>query len=110
LHSRRRISFWYGARSRRELFYQEDFDALTRDHANFSWHIALSEPQPDDDWQGDIGFIHKVLYGAYLQDHPTPEDCEYYICGPPLMTAAVIDMLHGLGVEDDNILLDNFGG
>jgi len=110
LHSRRRISFWYGARSRRELFYQQDFDALARDHANFSWHIALSEPQPDDDWQGDIGFIHKVLYEAYLQDHPTPEDCEYYICGPPLMTAAVIDMLHGLGVEDDNILLDNFGG
>jgi Na+-transporting NADH:ubiquinone oxidoreductase subunit F len=110
LHSRRRISFWYGARSRRELFYQEDFDALARVHANFSWHIALSEPQPDDDWQGDIGFIHQVLYEKYLEDHPTPEDCEYYICGPPLMTAAVIDMLHGLGVEDDNILLDNFGG
>jgi Na+-transporting NADH:ubiquinone oxidoreductase subunit F len=110
LHSTRRISFWYGARSRRELFYQDDFDALAREHANFSWHVALSEPQPEDDWQGDTGFIHQVLYQRYLKDHPAPEDCEYYLCGPPLMTAAVIGMLHGLGVEDDNILLDNFGG
>jgi Na+-transporting NADH:ubiquinone oxidoreductase subunit F len=110
LDTRRRISFWYGARSRREIFYEDDFDALARKHANFTWHIALSDPQPDDDWQGDTGFIHQVLHQRYLKDHPAPEDCEYYLCGPPLMTAAVIGMLHDLGVEDDNILLDNFGG
>jgi Na+-transporting NADH:ubiquinone oxidoreductase subunit F len=110
LDSRRRISFWYGARSRREIFYRESFDALAREHPNFRWHIALSEPQPDDGWDGHTGFIHKVLFDEYLKDHPAPEDCEYYLCGPPLMTAAVTGMLHGLGVEDDNILLDNFGG
>ncbi|MCF7985075.1 MAG: NADH:ubiquinone reductase (Na(+)-transporting) subunit F [Thiohalocapsa sp.] len=110
LHSRRTISFWYGARSKREIFYKDDFDTLARAHDNFTWHIALSDPQPEDDWQGDTGFIHKVLFEKYLQDHPTPEDCEYYLCGPPMMTAAVIGTLHGLGVEDDNILLDNFGG
>jgi Na+-transporting NADH:ubiquinone oxidoreductase subunit F len=110
LDSRRRISYWYGARSRREIFYREAFDALARKHPNFSWHIALSEPQPDDGWDGHTGFIHKVLFEEYLKDHPAPEDCEYYLCGPPLMTAAVTGMLHGLGVEDDNILLDNFGG
>jgi Na+-transporting NADH:ubiquinone oxidoreductase subunit F len=109
-HSRRRISFWYGARSRREIFYREAFDTLAEKHPNFCWHLALSEPQPGDHWDGHTGFIHKVLFEQYLKDHPAPEDCEYYLCGPPLMTAAVIGMLHGLGVEDDNILLDNFGG
>ncbi|WP_462330980.1 NADH:ubiquinone reductase (Na(+)-transporting) subunit F [Thiohalocapsa halophila] len=110
LDSKRPITFWYGARSKREIFYREDFDELARDHDNFEWHIALSHPLPEDDWDGDTGFIHKVLYDKYLKDHPTPEDCEYYLCGPPMMTAAVIGMLHSLGVEDDNILLDNFGG
>jgi Na+-transporting NADH:ubiquinone oxidoreductase subunit F len=110
LDSKRRMSFWYGARSKREIFYREDFDALAREHANFTWHIALSDPLPEDDWQGDTGFIHNVLFDKYLKQHPTPEDCEYYLCGPPMMTAAVIGMLQGLGVEDDNILLDNFGG
>jgi Na+-transporting NADH:ubiquinone oxidoreductase subunit F len=110
LQTNRPISFWYGARSRREIFYQEELDALAREHPNFSWHIALSEPRPEDAWQGDTGFIHKVLYEKYLQNHPAPEDCEYYLCGPPLMSAAVIAMLHNLGVEDDNVLLDNFGG
>ncbi len=110
LDSRRRMSFWYGARSRREIFYQDDFDALARDHDSFDWHVALSDPLPEDDWQGPTGFIHQVLFERYLQAHPTPEDCEYYLCGPPMMTAAVIGMLYGMGVEDDNILLDNFGG
>jgi Na+-transporting NADH:ubiquinone oxidoreductase subunit F len=110
LKSQRTISFWYGARSKREIFYQEDFDALAREHENFSWHIALSSPQPEDNWQGETGFIHTVLYERYLKDHPAPEDCEYYMCGPPMMTASVIGMLHSLGVENDNILLDDFGG
>lgn len=108
-HSKRRISYWYGARSKREIFYQEDFDRLAAEHDNFSWHIALSSPLPEDEWTGEIGFIHKVVYEKYLKDHPAPEDCEYYMCGPPLMTTAVIGMLYDLGVEDDNILLDNFG-
>jgi Na+-transporting NADH:ubiquinone oxidoreductase subunit F len=110
LQSKRKITFWYGARSKREIFYQDDFDRLAAEHPNFSWHIALSAPLPEDDWTGHTGFIHKVLLDNYLNDHPTPEDCEYYMCGPPMMTAAVINMLHGLGVEKDNILLDNFGG
>jgi Na+-transporting NADH:ubiquinone oxidoreductase subunit F len=109
LKSTRKMSFWYGARSRREIFYQSDFDGLAAAHANFDWHIALSDPLPDDQWDGPVGFIHQVLYNTYLKDHPAPEDCEYYMCGPPMMTAAVIGMLHSLGVEDDNILLDNFG-
>ncbi|EIC22452.1 NADH:ubiquinone reductase (Na(+)-transporting) subunit F [Thiorhodovibrio frisius] len=110
LDSQRKISFWYGARSKREIFYQQDFDGLAAAHENFSWHIALSDPQPEDNWQGSTGFIHKVLFDEYLSEHPAPEDCEYYMCGPPMMTAAVIGMLKNLGVEDDNILLDNFGG
>ncbi len=110
LNTRRRISYWYGARSKRELFYQDDFDALAREHENFSWHIALSAPLPEDAWQGETGFIHTVLYERYLKDHPAPEDCEFYLCGPPMMSAAVIGMLHSLGVENDNILLDDFGG
>lgn len=85
LDSKRRMSFWYGARSKREIFYREDFDALAREHANFTWHIALSDPLPEDDWQGDTGFIHNVLFEKYLKQHPTPEDCEYYLCGPPMM-------------------------
>lgn len=110
LDSRRKISFWYGARSLRETFYIDDFNGLQEKHDNFSWNIALSEPQPEDNWTGYTGFIHEVVYENLLKDHPAPEDCEYYMCGPPMMTSSVIKMLHSLGVEDDNILLDNFGG
>ncbi len=110
LHSKRKISFWYGARSKREMFYVEDFDMLARENDNFTWHVALSDPQPEDEWTGYTGFIHEVLYEEYLKDHPAPEDCEYYMCGPPMMNAAVISMLVDLGVERDNILLDDFGG
>lgn len=111
LHNdQRKISFWYGARSYREAFFIEDFDTLQEQFGNFEWHLALSEPQPEDRWQGDTGFIHQVLYDNYLQYQEAPEDCEYYICGPPMMNTAVIDMLHRLGVEDDNIFFDDFGG
>ena len=110
LNSKRKLTFWYGARSRRETFYVEDFDMLAREHENFEWHVALSDSQPEDDWQGYTGFIHDVLYENYLKDHPAPEDCEYYMCGPPMMNAAVIQMLESLGVERENILLDDFGG
>jgi Na+-transporting NADH:ubiquinone oxidoreductase subunit F len=110
LHTDRKISFWYGARSLREMFYVEDFDGLAAANPNFSWHVALSDPQPEDNWTGLKGFIHQVLFDNYLKDHPAPEDCEYYMCGPPMMNAAVIKMLEELGVERDNILLDDFGG
>ncbi len=110
LRSDRKISFWYGARSLREMFYVEDFDELAASNPNFSWHVALSDPQPEDNWSGLKGFIHQVLFDQYLKNHPAPEDCEYYMCGPPMMTAAVIKMLEDLGVERDNILLDDFGG
>lgn len=110
LHSKRKISFWYGARSRREMFYEEDFDQLQAENDNFRWHVALSDPQPEDNWTGYTGFIHNVLLENYLKDHPAPEDCEFYMCGPPMMNAAVIKMLKDLGVEDENIMLDDFGG
>ena len=110
LASTRKISFWYGARSVREMFYVEDFDRLAAECPNFTWHVALSDPQPEDNWQGYTGFIHNVLYEHYLRDHEAPEECEFYMCGPPVMNAAVIKMLKDLGVEDDNILLDDFGG
>ena len=110
LKSQRKISFWYGARSKREIFYQEDFDALAKEFPNFTWHVALSDALPEDNWTGYTGFIHNVVYENHLKNHPAPEDCEYYMCGPPMMTKSVIDMLHNLGVEDENILLDNFGG
>jgi Na+-transporting NADH:ubiquinone oxidoreductase subunit F len=110
LHSKRTMTFWYGARSLREMFYQEDFDMLAKENPNFKWHVALSEPKPEDNWTGYTGFIHEVLYEHYLKDHPAPEDCEYYMCGPPVMNAAVVKMLEDLGVERENILLDDFGG
>lgn len=110
LKTKRKITFWYGARSLRELFYKEDYDELAAENDNFEWHIALSDPQPEDNWSGHTGFIHNVLFQEYLKDHPAPEDCEYYMCGPPVMNAAVIKMLKDLGVEDDNIMLDDFGG
>ena len=110
LKTDRKISFWYGARSLREMFYVEDFDMLQSENENFKWHVALSDPQPEDNWEGMTGFIHQVLLKNYLKDHPAPEDCEFYMCGPPMMNAAVISMLKDLGVEDENIMLDDFGG
>lgn len=109
LNSTRKMTYWYGARSLRELFYQDEFDKLAQEHPNFTWHLALSEPQPEDNWNGHIGFIHQVLFEQYLKNHPAPEDCEYYICGPPMMLAAVLNLLDSLGVEKDNILFDDFG-
>ena len=108
LKSKRKISFWYGARSLRELFYEDDYNTLAQENENFSWHVALSDPQPEDEWTGMTGFIHNVVLQEYLQNHPAPEDCEYYMCGPPMMNAAVIKMLKDLGVEDENIALDEF--
>ncbi len=109
-HSKRKMSFWYGARSLKEMFYQEEFDELDEQNDNFKWHLALSEPQPEDNWDGLTGFIHQVLYDEYLSKHEAPEDCEYYLCGPPMMNTAVIKMLDSLGVPKENILLDDFGG
>lgn len=109
LKTNRKASFWYGARSKREMFYVEDFDSIAAENENFQWHVALSDPQPEDNWDGYTGFIHNVLFEHYLRDHEAPEDCEYYMCGPPVMNAAVIAMLKDLGVEDENIMLDDFG-
>ncbi len=110
LNSSRKISFWYGARSMRESFYNDEYDMLASENDNFQWHLALSDPQPEDNWDGLTGFIHNVLYENYLKDHEAPEDCEYYMCGPPMMNSAVIQMLLDLGVERENIFLDDFGG
>jgi Na+-transporting NADH:ubiquinone oxidoreductase subunit F len=109
LHTDRKVSFWYGARSSREAFYQEDFDEIAAENENFEWYLALSDPLPEDNWTGATGFIHQVVYDQYLKDHPAPEDIEYYMCGPPMMNQAVINMLLDLGVEPENILLDDFG-
>lgn len=106
----RNISFWYGARSLREAFYVDEFDKLAEENPNFEWHMGLSEPMPEDNWEGHTGFIHDVLYNHYLKDHPAPEECEYYLCGPPMMNTSVIRMLEDLGVERENIMLDDFGG
>jgi len=110
LNSKRKISFWYGARSLRELFYQDEYDMLAEENDNFEWHVAMSDPQPEDNWEGLTGFIHNVLYDQYLKDHPAPEDCEFYMCGPPIMNQSVINMLLSLGVEPENIMLDDYGG
>ena len=109
-HSQRKMTFWYGARSLKEMFYKEEFDELADLNDNFEWHLALSEPQSEDNWDGLTGFIHSVLHDEYLSEHPAPEDCEYYLCGPPMMNSAVIKMLDSLGVPKENILLDDFGG
>ena len=92
------------------MFYVDEFDKLDLENSNFSWHVALSDPLPEDNWTGDTGFIHQVLFNNYLKNHPAPEDCEYYLCGPPMMNKAVIDMLLDLGVERESIALDDFGG
>ena len=110
LDTKRKITFWYGARSKREMFYVEDFDKLAEEHPNFTWNVALSDALPEDDWDGYTGFIHNVLYEQYLRDHEAPEDCEYYMCGPPIMNQSVINMLLDLGVDREDIMLDDFGG
>lgn len=106
----RKMTFWYGARSKREMFYVEDFDMLARENDNFEWHVALSDPLPEDNWDGYTGFIHNVLLEEFIKNHPAPEDCEYYLCGPPMMNSAVVNMLIENGVEPENIMLDDFGG
>ena len=107
--SGRRIRFWYGARSLRELCYRNQFNALADEYDNFDWQVALSDPLPDDDWDGPVGFVHRVAYEQYLAKHPAPEELEYYLCGPPVMTSAVIQMLDELGVDRESIFLDDFG-
>ncbi len=106
----RKMTFWYGARSHREVFYADAFDQLAATHDNFEWHVALSEPEPGDDAHELVGFVHDVVLDAYLKDHRAPEACEYYLCGPPMMIKAVMGMLDNLGVERDNIHFDDFGG
>lgn len=105
----RKVSFWYGARSKREMFYIEDFDNIAKNYPNFSWHVALSEPLPEDKWDGPTGFIHQVLHDNYLKDHEEPEEIEYYMCGPPMMIDAVENMLDSLGVPQEMIAFDSFG-
>ncbi|WP_411728548.1 NADH:ubiquinone reductase (Na(+)-transporting) subunit F [Methyloglobulus sp.] len=110
IKSKRKMTFWYGARNKREMFYVEDFDMLAKENPNFTWHVGLSDALPEDNWKGYTGFIHNVLYENYLKSHPAPEDCEYYLCGPPMMNTSVIKMLLDNGVEPENIMLDDFGG
>ncbi len=109
LKTGRKVSYWYGGRSMRELFYVDHFREIEKDFPNFKFHIALSEPQPEDNWEGYTGFIHQVLHDNYLSEHAAPEDVEYYICGPPMMNQAVFKMLDDLGVEKENIAYDDFG-
>ena len=105
-----KMSFWYGARSLREMFYKEEFDRLEEEYENFSWHVALSDAREEYNWDGLTGFIHAVVLENYLKDHPSPEDCEYYMCGPPIVNQLVSEMLDDLGVEPENIAFDDFGG
>ena len=109
LRTKRKVSYWYGARSLREVFYEDEFRAIEKEFPNFRFHLALSEPLPEDNWKGYTGFIHKVLYDNYLSKHDEPEDIEYYFCGPPQMNNAVIRMLYDLGVPEENISFDDFG-
>jgi Na+-transporting NADH:ubiquinone oxidoreductase subunit F len=110
LHTKRTITFWYGARSGDDVFYRQDFDRLQQEFDNFRWTVALSEPRPEDEWAGPVGFIHQVVYDTYLSEHPAPEECEYYLCGPPMMIKAVRNMLDSEGVEPESIFYDDFGG
>jgi len=109
IKSNRKVSYWYGARSLREVFYADEFEKLQEENPNFSWHLALSEPLPEDNWTGLNGFIHQVLHDEYLSKHAAPEDCEYYFCGPPMMNNAVVGLLDEMGVEEENIFFDDFG-
>ena len=110
MKSDRKVSYWYGGRSLRELFYTEHFRAIEADFPNFTYNIALSEPLPEDNWDGYVGFIHQVVLDNYLGKHEEPEEIEYYLCGPPMMNDAVFGMLDSLGVPDENIAFDDFGG
>jgi Na+-transporting NADH:ubiquinone oxidoreductase subunit F len=109
LKSNRKVSFWYGARSLKENFYENDFEEIQREFPNFTYHLVLSDPQPEDNWKGLTGFVHQALFDNYLKMHETPEDVEYYLCGPPMMTSSVVKMLDNLGVPTENIMFDNFG-
>ncbi len=109
IKSNRKMTFWYGARSKREMFYDEEFKELERANSNFSYNVALSDPQPEDNWDSYVGFIHKVLLDEYLNKHEDPTEIEYYICGPPMMLTAMRDMLHDIGVEPDMVAYDDFG-
>ncbi len=109
LQTNRKVSYWYGARSKREIFYEEHFREIEKKYPNFTFHIALSEPLPEDNWDGLTGFIHQVVYDRYLSKHEEPEEIEYYMCGPPLMNDAVLKMLYDLGVPDEMIDFDDFG-
>ncbi|MCM1532412.1 MAG: NADH:ubiquinone reductase (Na(+)-transporting) subunit F [Bacteroides sp.] len=108
-HTSRKASFWYGGRSLKELFYMDEYEQLAKENPNFSFHVALSEPLPEDNWTGDTGFIHQVIFNKYLKNHPEPEEIEYYLCGPKPMTDAVVRMLDSLGVPPEMIRYDNFG-
>ncbi len=108
-HTQRKVSFWYGGRSLRELFYIDDFKKIEAENPNFKFNIALSSPLPEDNWNGYVGNIHEVLFENYLKNHAEPEEIEYYLCGPPMMTQAVLNMLDNLGVPKENILFDDFG-
>jgi Na+-transporting NADH:ubiquinone oxidoreductase subunit F len=107
--TKRKVSYWYGARSKKEIFYEEHFRDIEKDFPNFSFHIALSEPLPEDNWTGDVGFIHQVVYDNYLKNHPNIDELEFYLCGPPMMLSAVQNMLYDLGVEKEQIAFDDFG-
>jgi len=109
-HTKRKATFWYGGRSKRELFYQKDFEKIEKNNPNFKFEVALSEPKKEDEWDGYIGFIHQVIYDNYLKNHPEPEEIEYYLCGPPMMNDAVFKMLDDLGVPGEMIAFDDFGG
>jgi Na+-transporting NADH:ubiquinone oxidoreductase subunit F len=106
--TKRKVSFWYGARSMREMFYDDHFKSIADEYPNFTYHVGLSEPKPEDNWTGYTGFIHQVLYENYLKDHPDPTEIEYYLCGPPMMIAAMQNMLFDLGVEKEMIAFDEF--
>ena len=109
--TKRKSTFWYGGRSARELFYMDDFEKIEKENAgNFKFEVALSEPKPEDNWKGYVGFIHQVIYDNYLKNHPEPEEIEYYLCGPPMMNDAVQKMLDDLGVPEEMIAFDDFGG
>jgi len=109
LKTTRKVSYWYGARSKREVFYEDEFRALEREFPNFRFYLALSEPRPEDNWTGFTGFIHQVLFDNYLGKLDEPEEIEYYLCGPPLMNSAVIKMIYDLGIPDENLSFDDFG-
>ena len=110
LKTGRKVSYWYGARSKREMFYDSHFKKIKEKFPNFSYHVALSDPLPEDDWKGYTGFIHQVVLDNYLNEHDDPTEIEYYMCGPPMMNAAVLKMLDDIGVDPDMIDLDDFGG